>query len=134
LLARVGSTRGGALRGGCFVGHDRTAKRASSRCAATTALRKLRHQFADSTFVFATERGGPFTPDAVNRLIKRIGARARFAFPVHAHMLQHACGYALANAGHDTRAIQDWLGHRSIQHTVRYTALSPTRFRDFWRD
>jgi len=43
------------------------------------------------------------------------------------------CGYALANAGHDTRAIQDWLGHRSIQHTVRYTELSPTRFRDFWR-
>jgi site-specific recombinase XerD len=44
-----------------------------------------------------------------------------------------ACGYALANAGHDTRALQDWLGHRSIQHTVRYTALSPTRFQDFWR-
>jgi integrase len=39
----------------------------------------------------------------------------------------------LANAGHDTRSIQDWLGHRSIQHTVRYTELSPTRFRDFWR-
>jgi site-specific recombinase XerD len=49
-------------------------------------------------------------------------------------MLRHGCGYALANAGHDTRSIQDWLGHRSIQHTVRYTELSPTRFRDFWRD
>jgi type 1 fimbriae regulatory protein FimE len=59
---------------------------------------------------------------------------ARFAFPVHAYRLRHACGYALANAGHDTRRIQDWLGHRSIQHTVRYTELSPTRFRDFWRD
>src|SRR5262249_2385609 len=45
----------------------------------------------------------------------------------------HGCGYALANAGHDTRAIQDWLGHRSIQHTVRYTELAPTRFKDFWR-
>jgi site-specific recombinase XerD len=52
---------------------------------------------------------------------------------VHAHMLRHACGFALANAGHDTRSIQDWLGHRSIQHTVRYTELAPTRFRDFWR-
>jgi site-specific recombinase XerD len=82
---------------------------------------------------FATERGGLFTPDGVNRLIKRIGARARFAFPVHAHMLRHACSYALANAGHDTRRIQDWLGHRSIPHTVRYTELSPTRFKDFWR-
>src|SRR5580700_10620856 len=98
------------------------------------ALRELRRQFPDSGFVFATERGGPFTPDAVNRLIKRIGERASFDFLVHAHMLRHGCGYALANAGHDTRAIQDWLGHRSIQHTVRYTELAPNRFRDFWKD
>jgi integrase len=98
------------------------------------ALRELRRQFPDSGFVFATERGGPFTPDAVNRLIKRIGERAGLAFPVHCHMLRHACGYALANSGHDTRALQDWLGHRSIQHTVRYTELSPTRFKDFWRE
>ena len=97
------------------------------------ALRELRRQFPDSGYVFATERGGPFTSDAVNRLIKRIGARAGFAFPVHCHMLRHACGYALANAGHDTRALQDWLGHRSIQHTVRYTELSPTQFKNFWR-
>jgi integrase len=97
------------------------------------ALRELHRQFPDSAFVFATERGGPFTSDAVNRLVKRIGERAGFAFSVHIHMLRHACGYALANAGHDTRAVQDWLGHRSIQHTVRYTELSPTRFKDFWR-
>lgn len=97
------------------------------------ALRELQRQFPDSAFVFATERGGPFTPDAVNRLIKRIGERASFAFPIHAHMLRHACGYALANAGHDTRRIQDWLGHRSIQHTVRYSELSAAPFRDFWR-
>jgi integrase len=98
------------------------------------ALRELRRQFPDSAFVFATERGGPFTTDAINRLIKRIGERAGLAFPVHAHMLRHGCGYALANQGHDTRAIQDWLGHRSIQHTVRYTELTATRFKDFWRD
>ena len=91
-------------------------------------------QFPDSAFVFATERGGPFTSAAINRLIKRIGVRAKLPFPVHVHMLRHACGYALANAGHDTRALQDWLGHRNIQHTVRYTELSPTRFKDFWRD
>jgi integrase len=97
------------------------------------ALRELRRQFPDSGFVFATERGGPFTPDAINRHIKRLAERAGFDFQVHAHMLRHACGYALANAGHDTRAIQDWLGHKSIQHTVRYTELAPTRFKDFWR-
>jgi hypothetical protein len=71
-------------------------------------VRELRRQSPESAFVFTTERGGPFTPDAVNRLIKRIGERARFAFPIHVHMLRHACDYALANAGHDTRAIQDW--------------------------
>jgi integrase len=98
------------------------------------ALRELRRQFPDTGFVFATERGGPFTTDAVNRQIKRSGERAVLGFPVHVHMLRHACGYALANAGHDTRGIQDWLGHRSIQHTVRYTELSPTKFKDFWRD
>jgi integrase len=96
------------------------------------ALRKL-HRKTTGNFVFESERCGPFTPDAVNRLIKRIGGRAGFGFLVHVHMLRHACGYALANAGHDTRAIQDWLGHRSIQHTVRYTELTPTRFKDFWR-
>ena len=98
------------------------------------SLRELRRQFPDSGFAFATERGGSFTADAVNRLIKRIGERARMPFQVHAHMLRQGCGYALANAGHDTRAIQDWLKHRSIQHTVRYTELSPTRFKDFWRN
>ena len=49
-------------------------------------------------------------------------------------MLQDACGYELANDGHDTRALQHYLGHKKIQHTVRYTELSPDRFRDFWRD
>jgi type 1 fimbriae regulatory protein FimB/type 1 fimbriae regulatory protein FimE len=96
-------------------------------------LRELRRRFPDSSFVFATERGGPFTTDAVNRQIKSIGKRAALPFSVHVHMLRHGCGYALANAGHDTRAIQDWLGHKSIQHTVRYTELSPTRFAGFWK-
>jgi site-specific recombinase XerD len=49
------------------------------------------------------------------------------------HMLRHGCGFALANAGRDTRALQAWFGHRNIQHTVRYTELAPDRFRDFWR-
>jgi site-specific recombinase XerC len=54
--------------------------------------------------------------------------------PCASHMLRHACGYALANKGHDTRALlQAYLGHRNIQHTVRYSELAPTRFKDFWR-
>jgi integrase len=97
------------------------------------ALRQLRRdQGAHAKFVFLGERGAPFTTDALNH-IKRLGAKTKIGFPVHVHMLRHACGYALANAGHDTRAIQDYLGHRSIQHTVRYTELSSTKFKDFWR-
>jgi integrase len=97
------------------------------------ALRELQRS-AKTPFVFETERETGFTPDAVNRQIKGIGKRAKLPLRIHFHMLRHACGYALANKGHDTRAIQDWLGHRSIQHTVRYTELTPIRFRDFWRD
>ena len=64
----------------------------------------------------------------------RAGKYARIPFPVHPHTLRHACGYKLANDGHDTRAIQHYLGHRNITHTVRYTELSPDRFRGFWKD
>jgi integrase len=97
------------------------------------ALTALRRENPDSGYVFTTERGTPFTADAINRLVKIIGARAGLPLPVHFHMLRHSCGYKLANDGVDTRAIQDWLGHVSITHTTRYTALSPMRFQDFWR-
>jgi site-specific recombinase XerD len=72
-----------------------------------------------------TERDGPMTPKAFHALFGRIGARAKMPFPIHPHMLRHGCGYALANVGHDTRALQVWLGHKNIQHTVRYTELAP---------
>jgi len=66
-------------------------------------------------------------------MVERAGGEAHFTFKGGPHMLRHACGYALANKGHDTRALRAYLGHRNIQHTVRYTELSPTRFKDFWR-
>jgi type 1 fimbriae regulatory protein FimB/type 1 fimbriae regulatory protein FimE len=73
-------------------------------------------------------------PKSFHMLIARLGERAKMTFAIHPHMLRHACGHALASAGHDTRALQAWLGHRNIQHTVRYTEMAPNRFRDFWRD
>jgi type 1 fimbriae regulatory protein FimB/type 1 fimbriae regulatory protein FimE len=98
------------------------------------ALRRLqREQEPRSPFVFTSERGAPFTTAGFARMIERAGIEAKLAFKAHPHMLRHACGYALANKGHDTRALQAYLGHRNIQHTVRYTELSPTRFKDFWR-
>ena len=67
-------------------------------------------------------------------MVERAGIAAELATSkARPHMLRHACGYALANKGHDTRALQAYLGHRNIQHTVRYTELSPTRCKDFWR-
>ena len=87
-------------------------------------LRVLQREAAGSPFVFNTERGSGITEDNVRKIVERAGQAARFPFKVHPHMLRHACGYALANKGTDTRTIQDYLGHRSIQHTVRYTKLA----------
>jgi len=99
------------------------------------ALRRLkREQEPKSPFIFTSERGAPFTAAGFARMVERAGVQAKLGFKVHPHMLRHACGYALANKGHDTRALQAYLGHRNIQHTVRYTELSPTRFKDFWRE
>ena len=88
------------------------------------ALRKLRRDYPRDAHVFVSERGGP---------IKRLGEAAKMPFPIHPHMLRHACGFKLANDGHDTRALQHYLGHKNIQHTVRYTDMAPDRFKDFWR-
>jgi type 1 fimbriae regulatory protein FimB/type 1 fimbriae regulatory protein FimE len=98
------------------------------------ALRRLqREQEPSSPFVFVSERGAPFSTAGFARMVERAGGDAKLGFKAHPHMLRHACGFALANKGHDTRALQAYLGHRNIQHTVRYTELSPTRFKDFWR-
>jgi site-specific recombinase XerD len=96
------------------------------------ALRRLQREEEASPHVFITERGGPMTPKSFCHLFQRLGERAGMPFPIHPHMLRHACSFALANAGHDTRSLQG-LGHRNIQHTVRYTELAPDRFKDFWR-
>jgi len=98
------------------------------------ALRRLqREQEPKSAFVFTTERGTPFSTAGFLRMVQRAGEVAKLGFPVHPHMLRHATGFKLANDGVDTRTLQAYLGHKSISNTVRYTELSPTRFRDLWR-
>jgi type 1 fimbriae regulatory protein FimB/type 1 fimbriae regulatory protein FimE len=84
-------------------------------------------------YVFVNERGDPLKRMGIARMIERAGEDAALPFPVHAHMLRHACGYALANKGMDTRRLQHYLGHASITNTVRYTAMSAEPFRDIWR-
>ncbi len=99
------------------------------------ALRRLkREQEPVSPFVFTSERASPFSTAGFRKMVARLGVVAKFDFPVHPHMLRHACGFKLANDGVDTSSLQAYLGHKNIQHTVRYTELAPTRFKDFWRD
>jgi len=95
-------------------------------------LRRLQREYSDSPFVFTTERGGPLTRSTVSKLLARAGTGAGMPFPVHPHMLRHGTGYYLANKGVPTRTIQAYLGHRSIQHTVRYTELSAMAFKNLW--
>jgi len=98
------------------------------------ALRKLQSATPELPYVFLSERGSPLSTRTIRHILLRAGLDAQLPFPVHPHMLRHACGFYLANKGIDTRAIQQYLGHRHIQHTVRYTELAPQRFRDFWDD
>ena len=98
------------------------------------ALRKLQQVNPGRAYVFLSERGSPLSDRTIRHIILRAGVDAQLPFPVHPHMLRHACGFYLANKGVDTRSIQQYLGHRNSQHTVRYTELAPQRFRDFWDD
>jgi integrase len=96
------------------------------------ALRRVRKDEPGS-FVFVTERKAPMSPSGFFKMLRRtaegIGLRG-----VHPHILRHACGYKLVNDGIDTRTIAAYLGHRNLQSTSRYTAMSATRFNGLWKD
>jgi site-specific recombinase XerD len=98
------------------------------------ALRRLRREQGAGRHVFQSERDAPMTAAGFRKTLARIGEASGLPFPVHPHMLRHAAGYKLANQGVDTRTLQHYLGHRNIQHTVRYTELAADRFKDFWQD
>jgi type 1 fimbriae regulatory protein FimB len=83
--------------------------------------------------LFISERRQPLSRKTAWVIIRDYGRDAGLGVTSHPHMLRHACGYALADQGADTRLIQDYLGHRNIQHTVRYTATNPARFERLWR-
>ena len=99
-----------------------------------SALRQLKRSYGQSPYVFLTERKGPLTSSTVRKMVARAGVATAIGFPIHPHMLRHSAGYKLANDGRDTRSIQHYMGHKNIQHTVRYTELSPNRFKGFWSD
>ena len=96
------------------------------------SLRQLKRNYPQCPYVFQSSRRGPLAPDTISGIVERAGKLAGLSFPVHAHMLRHGTGYYLANRGVDTRIIQSYLGHKNIQHTVRYTELASGRFQGLW--
>ncbi|POP23639.1 MULTISPECIES: tyrosine-type DNA invertase [Serratia] len=87
---------------------------------------------ADSDWLFLSRQGNPLTRQRVYQIISQLGKAAGISVESHPHMLRHACGFALADRGIDTRLIQDYLGHKNIRHTVRYTASNAERFEGVW--
>src|SRR6478672_7439901 len=112
-------------------------KRPPARRSELRALRRLQRDTPEgqrSVHVFVSERLAPLSVSGYQRMVARAAEAAKFPFLISSHVLRHSCGYKLANDGQDTRAIQHYLGHRSIASTVRYTKLAPDRFKGFWRD
>lgn len=87
-----------------------------------------------SDWLFLSQKGGHLSRKQVYNLLRNYANQANIIVNVHPHMLRHACGYALANAGADTRLIQDYLGHINIRHTVIYTASNAERFNGLWQE
>ncbi|WP_414756667.1 tyrosine-type recombinase/integrase [Anabaena sp. CCY 9910] len=98
------------------------------------SLRHLQRDYPASPYIFQSSRLGPLAHDTIAGIVERAGELAGLPFPIHAHMLRHGTGYYLANRGVDTRTIQSYLGHKNIQHTVRYTELASTKFQGLWDD
>jgi site-specific recombinase XerD len=97
-------------------------------------LKQLQRDYPDTSYVFVSERKAPLTTRTVHHIIARAGANSEFDFTIHPHMLRHSTGFYLANKGHDTRAIQSYMGHTNIKNTVIYAELAPNRFKNFWKD
>ena len=95
------------------------------------ALKAL-HKEKTSPYVFTSERGSPMSAAGFRKQFARWGKAAELDFPCHPHQLRHACGHHLANKGVDTRRLQLYLGHASINNTVRYTQLASHAFNGFW--
>ena len=97
------------------------------------ALRRLQKDYPNTPFIFMSSRKSPLAPDSIRGIFEQAGKLAELPFPVHAHILRHACGYYLAREKTDTRTIQGYLGHRNTQHTVWYTQLSPEPYKGLWK-
>ena len=94
----------------------------------------IKRMYPETDYVFISERKAPLTASTIRKITTRAGDNTNIGMSVHPHMLRHATGYKLANEGHDTRSIQQYLGHKNIKHTTRYTDISTDKFKKFWKD
>jgi type 1 fimbriae regulatory protein FimB len=118
------------LKGGFSTTHP---LRGDELKAIAAWLRQRARMQPDGKTFLVSEQRRPLHRSTVNFALKAYSESAALPFSAHPHMLRHACGFALSDQGADTRLIQDYLGHRNIQHTVRYTAANPARFEKLWR-
>lgn len=91
-------------------------------------------RWQDTDWLFPSTGKNPLSRQRIHVIVRDLGVKAELPVSTCPHMLRHACGFALADRGVDTRLIQDYLGHRNIRHTVWYTASNPARFRAVWGD
>jgi type 1 fimbriae regulatory protein FimB len=118
------------LKGGLSTTHP--LRGVEIRAIKAWLVERSRMKAPERTF-FLSEQRKPLHRSTVNLALRKYGEKARLPVAVPPRMLRHACGFALADQGADTRLIQDYLGHRNIQRTVRYTATNPARFEKLWR-
>src|SRR6185437_8347088 len=102
------------------------------KCSAKIAYSSAASNYVRFYVKYILAFSGALSIDGAQKLIERLEEAAELPFPIHAHMLRHAAGYALAARGVDTRTLQAFMGHRSIANTVVYTAVADKRIRNIW--
>jgi type 1 fimbriae regulatory protein FimB/type 1 fimbriae regulatory protein FimE len=98
------------------------------------ALKQLRRRHPNSSWVFLSERGAPMTRRNAHSIVARAGKNAKLGFPVHPHQLRHALGFYMSEKGVPTRSLAAYMGHKNLNNSAIYAALSSTHFNDWWSD
>ena len=98
------------------------------------ALRKLKKDYPRSRYLFVSDDGNRLSSRSISRIMSEAGEEAGLEIPVNPRVLRRGCAHALAQAGHNVVALQQYLGHRKILQTLRYVDLPSQPFKDFWKN